>query len=1130
MTSLTPSSRPRRPTAGTELENFLPAPTHPLRPAVLRELVRVDLEYRWQRGCPRPLDYYLGRFPALRDDPEAMHSITFEEYRLRRQAGETVTPEDYRGRFQVAVDAWPCLNDRAFCPTHVLPPSEDPQPTLDPGASRLPSTRVVSANDPDRRAASLYRRFLLNQKEKPEEDVDFDVHPDISVVDDEGSTSGTPTPPRFPALGTRFLGFELIEQLGQGAFGRVYLARQGELANRLVALKVSADLFDEEPQTLAQLQHSNIVPVYSIHRARPLQAVCMPYLGSTTLADVLKNLRDQKSLPGSGKGLISTIGACKSLTRPAGSSRPGSSVNFEQPDDVPAESSGTRLAVPARRTESLNLQRLAGMTYVEAVLWIFARLADGLAHAHERGILHRDLKPANVLLTEDGTPMLLDFNLSEDVKLRAGSPALIGGTLLYMAPEHLAAFQGTRKALDGRSDVFSLGVLLYELLTGRRPYPAHRGPLKRVLPGMLKERLQPPPSLRRHNRSISPAVESIVRHCLEPDPAQRYQSARELYDDLERQRHHLPLRYAPEPSWRERLGKFSRRHPRLSSPLSVGAAALFVLLTALALGLVAMDRRATREAEARFDQFAGACKEARLQLESDSRADDLAQGLELGKRALAAYQFLEPGTPFEGREAVSRLTPDKREQLRRRTAELLVLMTRGQLIEAARRKGDLRAAALEQALLLNDRAISLYPDDQVPSACQALRDQIAQARNGKDPVAGDGTPAPQLAGDWYLLACAFDRPGHHEEVLPYLEKATEREAQNFWFWYTKARVYEQFGRNEEARACLDTCIALDPNAYRAYYQRALLEIRRQFYDVAVHDLDRAIELLRDVNPPDKERLLADIYIDRGNAHNGSKEPALALADWEQALKLGRPEPRIFFKRAEVLAKTDPAKARREWLEGMRLQPADELNWTVRGYEVHALATRLKYLPSAFWTCPVGLSGPVLREAMIRELFLRALADFDRALELTPWYHRALVNKASILSEDLNQVTEAVEILNQTVRYYPADAEALGGRATLLARLGKRQEAHADARKALRKPDVHPIRYFQAAGVFALTSQEHPEDREQALKYLGYALTHGFGFEEIATDPDLNALRQDPRFRELADAARVMRQAANARVY
>src|SRR5262249_35213672 len=102
----------------------------------------------------------------------------------------------------------------------------------------------------------------------------------------------------FPKAGTEFLGFRLITERGRGAFGRVYLARQGELADRPVALKVSGDALGES-RTLAQLQHTNIVPVYSVHHASPFHAVCMPYLGPVTLADALRGLQARKGLPDS---------------------------------------------------------------------------------------------------------------------------------------------------------------------------------------------------------------------------------------------------------------------------------------------------------------------------------------------------------------------------------------------------------------------------------------------------------------------------------------------------------------------------------------------------------------------------------------------------------------------------------------------------------------------------------------------------------------------------------------------------------------------------------------------------------------------------------------------------------------
>src|SRR5262249_14981826 len=183
-------------------------------------------------------------------------------------------------------------------------------------------------------------------------------------------------------------------------------------------------------------------------------------------------------------------------------------------------------------------------SYVEAVLWLGSRLADGLAHAPERGILHRDLKPANVLLTDEGQPMLLDFNLAEDTKLRGSvTAAMLGGTLPYMSPEQLAAFQGESRQLDGRTDVYSFGVILHELLTGRHPFPIHKGPVEEVLARMSADRRRVPPPV----PALSPAVNAILNRCLEPDPDKRYASARQLQEDLQRHLSNLPLKHAPEP-------------------------------------------------------------------------------------------------------------------------------------------------------------------------------------------------------------------------------------------------------------------------------------------------------------------------------------------------------------------------------------------------------------------------------------------------------------------------------------------------------------------------------------------------------------------------------------------------------
>jgi serine/threonine protein kinase len=359
-----------------------------------------------------------------------------------------------------------------------------------------------------------------------------------------------------------------MAELGKGASGKVYLAQQGDLAGRYVALKISADLFDES-QTLAQLQHTNVMPIYSIHRVPPFLAVCMPFLGSATLADLLAEVIGRSQAPTSGRDLVealfrrrkpvASVEQAPWLAETQTSLRDADTTIEVGPNEPAAPCAP---AYPPRLTTILKM--LQGLDYVQAVLWIASRVTEGLVHAHERGILHLDLKPANILVTDEGQPMLLDFNLARDTKRGGRSTELVGGTLPYMSPEQLRDFQENGQEVDARSDLYSLGVILYELLTCRAAFPVPKGRRQEVVARILEDRRKPP-SVRRWNTNAPVAVESIVRRCLEHDPARRFQSAQELNEDLQRQLHHLPLRWASDPSLWERARKWARRHPRLVS-------------------------------------------------------------------------------------------------------------------------------------------------------------------------------------------------------------------------------------------------------------------------------------------------------------------------------------------------------------------------------------------------------------------------------------------------------------------------------------------------------------------------------------------------------------------------------------
>jgi serine/threonine protein kinase len=448
---------------------FLPEGTPALRRLVLLELIKVDLDYRWSRGqSVRIVDDYLAAFPELAAGGPPC-DLLYEEYHVRKRAGDSVQPDDYLKRY------------------------------------------------PDR-ADELARLLGLEA-------------PLVSTVLYSG-------PPAWAVdAGGTIDDFDLLTLLGKGTFGRVFLARQRSM-QRLVALKVSADSGDE-PQTLAQLDHPHIVRVYDQHLLpdRGLRLLYMQYVAGGTLQGVLETIRQTPEGRRDGRTLLRAVD--KAMQK-GGESPPAGS---------------------ARR------ERLAGLTWPETVCWLGARLAGALDYAHGKGVLHRDVKPANVLLTAEGSPQLADFNVSFSSKLDgANAASFFGGSLAYMSPEQLEAFNPAHARepgdLDGRSDLYSLCIILWELLAGRRPFrdDGLGDDWGRTLAHMTRQRRN---GVDAGERAALPAgrppgLDQLLLAGLDPDPARRLQSgaavARELELCLQPRAHEL-LRPTAS-GWRS----FARRH------------------------------------------------------------------------------------------------------------------------------------------------------------------------------------------------------------------------------------------------------------------------------------------------------------------------------------------------------------------------------------------------------------------------------------------------------------------------------------------------------------------------------------------------------------------------------------------
>ncbi|MFB7720658.1 serine/threonine-protein kinase [Nocardia sp. NPDC056100] len=339
-------------------------------------------------------------------------------------------------------------------------------------------------------------------------------------------------------VGDRVDDFDLLVELGAGAFARVFLARQRSM-QRLVAVKVSQN-HGTESETLAQLDHENIVRVFDqrLMDERELKLMYMQYLPGGTLSKVLSLVRTRPEAERDG-GLL--LEAVDTAMRDKGGL-------------VPSESA-TRTAIAAH-------------TWPETVAWLGSRLARALDYSADNGVLHRDIKPANVLLTADGIPKLADFNISFSLHVAGTSPlAYFGGSLAYMSPEQLAAchpqLPDTAEDLDGRSDIFALGVVLWELLTGHRPFDDEtragdsESSLERML--RLRQREIDPQYLEQLPADCPPTLRRVLLKCLAPHRDDRWVNGAALAQQLDLCLDHRArdLVDPPRNSLRARVGPWS---------------------------------------------------------------------------------------------------------------------------------------------------------------------------------------------------------------------------------------------------------------------------------------------------------------------------------------------------------------------------------------------------------------------------------------------------------------------------------------------------------------------------------------------------------------------------------------------
>jgi serine/threonine-protein kinase len=737
--------------------------------------------------------------------------------------------------------------------------------------------RASAANLPPELQQELERDLacadLLHQVLQP---LGPDPGPDPrKTVDFTGEPSPAAGPELSPDLPWPSLGrFQLRRELGRGTFGIVYLAYDPGLG-REVALKVPRldaladpqlrERFQREARAAAGLEHPHVVPVYEAGEVGPVCYIASAYCPGPTLAQWLKQ-RDQPVLVRQAAALV-------------------------------------------------------------------ALLADGVHHAHTRGVVHRDLKPANVLLavspTEahapsgqpaesgflDATPRIADFGLAK-ILLEAGeaSPTQSGaivGTAEYMAPEQAG---GKREEVGPAADIYALGVILYELLTGRPPLQAET-PLETLLLVRSEDPL-PPGRLR---PKLPRDLETICLKCLQKEPRQRYASAQALGDDLRRFLAGEPVQARPTPAWVRGL-KWAKRRPASAALLGVSAVALLALGGLGGTWAWWLERSERQESErrsaamiredrmrvavettlkqvgelqrqARWAEAEAALVLALSRLDQEG-TDDLRQRLAQARTNLRLVKRLndirlQQATLIEGRDNNRGAAADYAKAF----AEYGLDVLAGEKGEVAR---QIATSPIHEQLLagLDDWALVLYLQDDInplkrvlevaqqadPDKRRArLRDvNLLQDRRRLEKLASDAeveSSPPELLS---LLAYILHRAGG--DPVPLLERAQRRHPGDFWLNYNLGQVLRdtQKGRVEEAVGYFRAALAVRPRTPLVYN-----ELGRAFQ--ANRDLPNAIACYQKALELDPK--LAPVHSNLGLALADQGDVKGAIACCKRAIEL-----------------------------------------------------------------------------------------------------------------------------------------------------------------------------------------------------------------------------------------------------
>lgn len=973
------------------------------------ELIRVDMELRWNEFAGSPIDTYRRLFPHLLADAKILQVLEFERGRLEASNNTTDLP----------------LQD---------------------------SLRRLTDN-----VATASRDFQ-----------------NLSTT--------------FPVAGDRFAEFELFEEIGRGAFGVVFIAQQAELANRTVVLKISP-ISSIESDRLAQLQHTNIVPIFSIHREGPLQAICMPLLGRSTLANAISNGSTSTRSFVSAQDFISTI-----KVSPEHRTTPNTSLNRNTRNtNTSSDAAGTDPTTNRDRQRTTNRDGVTpdliegvfrDLNYVHAIVWMIHQVAEGLSHAHARGVLHLDVKPANILIGDDSIPRLLDFHVSTEYKSNETIQVVHGGTMPYMSKEHMDAFLGIGK-VDARADIFSLGVVLYQLLCNELPFPQPSGSIEQMYSAMVKDRSLRPRTDRFHPQASAGLIDITLR-CIAPYD-QRYQSMPELLEDLRRHLNHRPLKHAPNSSLKELGTKFCRRHPTATSTSSLVSLAAILIAFLIYGWWNQTQRSAQSEAALYAEQLHRAIKKQRL--------DFVGSQLGIDTPPVDANSTI---TSVAGMTSPAMVNPSNLKSLESdwaKTLQHLPVSQRTQFI-----------AELSESMYLQ-RLQSEQPDsptptthESSPTTGQSMPIDVSTVLSGIPPGAIQQFSAidDQWTKTQSILRAKASlyrslkgrQSGWISQIAKEINLLESLDATDPSLALFRAMAARNQGEYRDAEMHYWTFLSIDPEATEAYLFRGFARLEAGRNLDALSDFERVLQRWPNWTPV---MINAAIACQKINNH----PKAIEYLNRALQIEPNRVQPLVLRSRSRFVIK-DIDGSKQDQLDAIRSTPTTANEWVMRGVE------RLQS----------DLEG--------------AVSDFQQALAIEPSNFEALQNLAHVFSDRKPDLGLAQQYLSKAIEARPSDTIALVSRGVLFARLGDRQAALRDAAIAEERSSVALVHYQIACIHSLLSNQDKPSEFEAIIgKHLSQAFIADGSLIPVATqDPDLAKARNLPDIKRILGAAHYIQSTAS----